>query len=73
MATKIFQGKPFSCPTLKPGKNKGVARNGRFEQDFDISKAYQIFYHLIKDQQIQLKEGHKIPSPEELKGKKYYM
>ena len=38
---------------------------------FDISKAYQIFYYLMKDKQIKLPESHKIPIAEEIKGKKY--
>lgn len=70
-ATMILRGKLYSCPNLKPRKNKGVPRDKKFEYDFDISKAENIFDHLIKEQQIWLKEGYKVPSPKELKGKKY--
>lgn len=52
MATEILRGKPYSCPALKPRKNKGDSGDEKFEYDFDISKANQIFYNLIKDQQI---------------------
>ena len=38
---------------------------------FNIFKANQIFDHLLKDQQIKLPNGHKIPLSEELKNKKY--
>lgn len=53
-------------------KGKEVqALKSKMEYTFDISKANQIFDHLLKDQQIRLIEGHKIPSTEELKNKKY--
>lgn len=71
MVADILRGKSYSCSALNPRKNKGVARDGKFEYDFGISKACQIFNHLIKGQQIRLKDGHKIPSPNKLKGKKY--
>ncbi|KAG4921697.1 hypothetical protein JHK86_050510 [Glycine max] len=48
MATMILWGKPYSCPTLKPRKNKGVARDKKFEYDFDISKVDQIFLSFDK-------------------------
>ena len=60
-------------PNLEALKGKEVAKLGNREKYlFDISKADQIFYHLLKDQQIKLSDGHKIPSPKELKNKKYY-
>lgn len=37
-----------------------------------IIKMDSISYPLLKDKQIKLLEGHKIPSVKELKGKKYY-
>ncbi|KAL5179779.1 hypothetical protein HKD37_01G001028 [Glycine soja] len=70
MAGEILHGKPYSCLVLKPNKGQGPS-DGKVEYDFDISKAYQIFEHLIKDQQIRLKKGHKIQSLDKLKGKKY--
>lgn len=38
---------------------------------FDISKAEAIFDKLLADKLIKLPLGHKIPSPEEMKGKEY--
>ncbi|KAG5068559.1 hypothetical protein JHK85_000936 [Glycine max] len=70
MAGEILHGKPYSCLVLKPNKGQGPS-DGKVEYDFDISKAYRIFEHLIKDQQIRLKKGHKIQSLDKLKGKKY--
>lgn len=36
MVAEILQRKPYSCPALKPGKNRGITRYGKFEYDFDI-------------------------------------
>ena len=52
-------------------KRQGIAKDGKAEYDFDIFKANQIFDHLMKYQQIRLKDEHKIPSLDEIKGKKY--
>lgn len=72
MHVVIIQGKPYSCPALKAPKGKEVQTSkNKVEYAFDISKVDQIFDHLLKDQQIRLMEGHKIPSAEELKNKKY--
>ncbi|KAG4958852.1 hypothetical protein JHK82_035558 [Glycine max] len=72
MVTKIIKVKPFSCLALKATKAKNPNTTGyKFEYAFEISKADQIFYYLLKDQQIQLMDGHKIPSSEKIKDKKY--
>lgn len=71
MAADILCGKLYSCPDLKLGKGKSTGGDGKFEYNFDIFKMDKVLDHLIKDQQIWLKDGHKIPSPNELKGKKY--
>ena len=45
----------------------------KFENEaylFDITKADQFFYHLVKDKQIKFLEGHKISSAEDIKQKK---
>ena len=63
---------PYSCLALRPLK---VKQSGRSESNeeylFNISKANQIFNHLLRNQQIKLSNGHKIPLLKELKNKKY--
>ena len=73
MVAEIVKGRPYSCPALKPSKGKEVVHSENKEEfSFDISKADRIFDHLLKDQQIKLPDGYKIPSPEELKNRSYY-
>ena len=48
-----------------------MAKPNREAYLFNISKADQIFDCLMKDKQIKLPEGHKIPPANEIKGKKY--
>ncbi|KAK1698599.1 hypothetical protein QYE76_015296 [Lolium multiflorum] len=51
--------KPVSCKWVKqPGPAKGF--------DFDLSKTEQIFDLLLKEKQLKLPEGHKIPTPQEM-------
>lgn len=69
MATELIKGKPYSCPTLQPFKGKESKRKESCL--FDISKAEHIFDYLVKDQQIRLLEGQRIPLLEELRNKRY--
>ncbi|KAK1685317.1 hypothetical protein QYE76_046165 [Lolium multiflorum] len=39
--------------------------------DFDVSKAEQIFNLLLKEKQLRLPKGHKIPTVQELNGRPY--
>ncbi|KAK1629918.1 hypothetical protein QYE76_004233 [Lolium multiflorum] len=56
--------KPVSCKWVKqPGPMKGF--------DFDLSKTEQIFDLLLKEKQLKLPEGHKIPTPQEMNGMPY--
>ena len=55
---------PVSCKWVKP---QGLARGF----DFDLSKAEQIFDLLLKEKQLKLPEGHKIPTAQELNGRPY--
>ena len=72
MAIKILKERPYSFLTLRLSKGKEVTRlESKEEYLFDISKIDQIFYYLLRDQQIKLPNRHKIPSPEELKNRKY--
>jgi hypothetical protein len=55
---------PVSCKWVKQqGPAKGF--------DFDISKAEQIFDLLLKEKQLKLPEGHKIPTAQEVNGRPY--
>ncbi|KAK1663007.1 hypothetical protein QYE76_051166 [Lolium multiflorum] len=55
---------PVSCKWVKQqGPAKGF--------DFDISKAEQIFDLLLKEKQLKLPEGHKIPTAQEMNGRPY--
>ena len=72
MAAEIVKGRPYSCPELKPSEGKEMVHSENKEEfSFEISKVDQIFNHLLKDQQIKLPNGHKIPSLEELKNRRY--
>lgn len=61
-------GKLRSSGKDKPikGENKKVRTFS-----FDVTKADIIFDKLYKDKQIKLSDKHKLPSPEQIKGKKY--
>ncbi|KAK1681144.1 hypothetical protein QYE76_041992 [Lolium multiflorum] len=55
---------PVSCKWVKqPGPPKGF--------DFELSKAEQIFDLLLKEKQLKLPEGHKIPTSQEMNGRPY--
>ncbi|KAK1619170.1 hypothetical protein QYE76_024687 [Lolium multiflorum] len=55
---------PVSCKWVKPqGPPRGF--------EFDVTKAEQIFDLLLKEKQLKLPEGHKIPTAQELNGKPY--
>lgn len=59
MATELIKEKPYSCPALQPFKGKEV--EGKKPYLFNIFKVEQIFDYLVKDQQIRLPKGQKIP------------
>lgn len=42
------------------------------EYSFDITKTYEIFDRLLKDEQLKLEDGHVLSSAEEVMGKKYF-
>ena len=69
VAAEILKRKTYTCPAPRPLEGKEVTEKEKFL--FDISKADQIFNYLLKDKQIRLPKGHRIPSAEELKNKKY--
>ena len=55
MAVKLVGGSTYMCPALKLSKEKEPAKGeGRERYSFDITKADQIFDHLLKDGQINL-------------------
>ncbi|KAK1616624.1 hypothetical protein QYE76_022141 [Lolium multiflorum] len=56
--------KPVSCKGAKqPGPAKGF--------DFDLSKTEQIFDWLLKEKQLKLPDGHRIPTLQEITGQPY--
>ena len=63
-------GPPYVCTSLKPVKGKEKA-NGSTCYSFNITKAEQIFDVLLKDKQIVIPDGKKLPSLNELKGQKF--
>ena len=64
-AAELQVGPPYVCAFLKPVKEKANTSNKSYS--FDITKAGQIFDMLLKDKQIVLPEGKKMPSVEEIK------
>ena len=71
MVAKFIHGKLYTYSALTPSKGKEAAKLEKEIYLFDISKADQIFNCLVKDKQIKLLEGHKIPPANEVKGKKH--
>ena len=71
MLAKFIQGKSYTCLTLTPSKGKEVAKPEKEIYLFDISKVDQIFDYLVKDKQINFLDSHKVPSVEDIKGRKY--
>ena len=72
MAVEFVHGKLYTCLALTSSKGKEVAKPNIETYLFDISKANQIFNYLVKNKQINLPKGHKIPPIDEIKGKKHY-
>ena len=66
-AGELQAGPPYVCASLKPVKGKEKANTSNKSYSFDITKADQIFDVLLKDKQIILPEGSKMPSIEEIK------
>lgn len=72
MSVEIVKGKVYTCPSLRLAKGMEKKNfEGKVEYSFDISKAGQIFDYLLKDKQIRLVDGNKIPPFEEIEGNKY--
>ncbi|KAK1682856.1 hypothetical protein QYE76_043704 [Lolium multiflorum] len=56
--------RPVSCKWVNPpGPPRGL--------DFDVSKTEQIFDLLLKEKQLKLPEGHKIPTAQEMNKRPY--
>ena len=72
MTVELLGGKPYTSPTLTPAKGKEKVKIEEKEAYlFDISKAYKIFDFLVKDKQIKLLEGHKLPPTNQIQNMKY--
>ena len=67
MTVELLGGKPYTCLVLTPAKRKEKVKAEEKEAYlFDISKADQIFDFLVKDKQIKLLEGHKLPPTDQI-------
>ena len=72
MATELLRGKPYTCSALSPIKGKEKVKNEEKETYlFDISKVDQIFDFLVKDKQIKLPKGHKLPPTNQIQNMMY--
>ena len=72
MVAELLGSKPYTYPILTPAKGKEkikIEENEAFL--FDISKADQIFDFLIKDKQIKLLEGYKLPPTNQIQNMKH--
>ena len=56
---------PVPCKWVK---QQGLVK----DFDFDVTKAEQIFDLLLKEKQLKLQENHKLPTAQELQGRRYY-
>ena len=71
---KLQASPPYDCAFLKPVKRKektNPSNTSSKSYSFDITKAGQIFYVLLKDKQIILPEGKKMPSAKEIKNRNF--
>ncbi|CAA3006187.1 Hypothetical predicted protein [Olea europaea subsp. europaea] len=74
---ELIKGDTYTCPIMaKPrpsDKDEPIKDENKKARtfSFDITKADLIFDKLYKDKQIKLSDKHKLPSPEQVKGKKY--
>ena len=72
MVAELLEGKPYTFLVLTPAKGKQKIKTEEKEAYlFDISKADQIFDFLVKDKQIKLLEGHKLPPTNQIQNMKY--
>ena len=74
-AAEIVGKEPMTCEALIQ-KDSTIdlqfkKKNLHRKYSFDLSKADDIFYHLLVANFLKLPKGVEIPSPEELKGKMY--
>ena len=72
MVVKLLGHKLYTCPgpTLAKGK-EAIETEEKEVYLFDISKVDQIFDFLVKDKQIKLLEGHKLPLRDQIQNMKY--
>ena len=62
---------PYVCASLKSVKGKEKANLSNKSYSFNITKADKIFDILLKDKQIILPKGKKMPSIKEIKNQKF--
>ena len=64
---ELQSGPPYVCLSLRPAKGKEKTSSNAKSYSFNITKAEQIFDILLKDKQLKLLKGHKIPPIKEIK------
>ena len=70
-AVELQFGPLYVCASLKPVKGKEKGNSSNKSNSFGITKADQILDVLLKDKQIILPEGKKMPLVEEIKNQKF--
>lgn len=72
---KYIKGKPLICDHLVDRKNAQAPRGLKMKENrkysFDLDKAHLIFDWLLMNKHINFKGDNKIPSINELKGKRF--
>ncbi|KAL2486703.1 Uncharacterized protein Adt_31459 [Abeliophyllum distichum] len=72
---ELIKGDTYACPiqakSEMPIKNEPAKEENKKTRtfSFDITKADIIFDRLYKDKQIKLSDKHKLPKPEQIKGR----
>ena len=73
IAAKLLGGKLHTYPTLTSAKGKEKIKIEEKEVYlFDILKPNQIFNFLVKEKQIKLPKGHKLPQMDQIQNMMYY-
>ena len=72
MAVVELQGRPpYLCLSLRLARGKEKTSSNYKTYAFDIKKVDQIFDILLRNKQLKLPKGHKMPSIEEIGNKRY--
>ena len=73
LVTSILKGKRHLCLTLNHAKRNGTNYSeDKINYAFVITKANQIFDHILKYKHIELLNDHKIPPIKKIKDNRYF-